>query len=71
MTEKHHSDELVSNLLPIVNAAYQLKGHESIVLILRTEAKRLNALGFTATSEQVYMAARLLDLLFVEINKEK
>lgn len=71
MTDKHHSDELVNNLLPIVTAAYALKGYESIVLILRTEAKRLSALGFTQTSAQVYMAARLIDLLFVEINKEK
>lgn len=55
----------------IVTAAYALKGYESIVIILRTEAKRLSTLGFTATSAQVYMAARLLDLLFVEINKEK
>jgi hypothetical protein len=60
MTDKHHSDELVDNLLPIVTAAYALKGRESIVLILRTEAKRLSSLGFTATSADVYMAARLL-----------
>lgn len=67
--EKHHSDEFVNNIMPIVTAAYALKGHESIVLVLRTEAKRMNTLGFTATSERMYMAARLLDLLFVEIEK--
>lgn len=67
--DKHYSDEFVNNILPLVTAAYALKGHESIVLIIRQEAKRLSALGFTATSERAYMAARLLDLLFVEIEK--
>lgn len=67
MEIKHPSGEFP----PLVTAAYALKGYESIVLILRTEAKRLSALGFTETSAHVYMAARLLDLLFVEINKER
>lgn len=53
----------------LIAAAYALKGHESIVLIIREEAKRINGLGYTATSERLFKAAKKLDALFVEIDK--
>lgn len=69
--EKHYSDEFVNIIIPIVAAANALNGHHSIVLIVRDEAKRLNDLGYTATSGRLYEAAKKLDALFVEIEKVK
>lgn len=69
MEEKHYSDEFVLKIIPIYVAANALNGHHSIVLIVRSEAKRLNDLGYTATSKRMYDAAKALDNLFIEIKK--
>lgn len=68
---KHYSDEFVNIIIPIVAAANALKGHESVVLIVRKEAERLNNLGYLATAKRLYEAAKKLDALFVEIGKVK
>ncbi len=69
--EKHYSDEFVNTIIPIVAAANALNGHHSIVLIVRDEARRLNGLGYTATSARLYDAAKKLDALFAEIERIK